>query len=137
MSGSASWCVFRRADDASGCWRAECRMLVSQPGKTGLIYFVGPFCGVSAGFISVPFISGSWFRLISLFQGSGSFFLLPFSLVQVQLLLFGCLDLTTVGHLTIHRWPSLSQLEGTSNLLTYFCRCPFKTTDQVQVPSSH
>ena len=86
-------------------------MLVSKTGRTGLfqvIYFVGPFCWVSAVFISVPLISGSWFRLTSLFQVSGSFSLLLFSLLQVQLLLFGCLDLTTVGHLITHRWPRLS-----------------------------
>lgn len=104
-------------------------VLVPRPGRTGLTCIVGPFCGVSAVFISVPLISGSWFHLISLFQGSGSVFLLLF-LLQVQLLLVGCLNLTTVGHLTIRVWPSLSQWEGTSKLLCIFA-------DQVQVPSSH
>lgn len=100
VSGSVSSCAFRRADGASGCCRAKCRAV---PGCLLHRAFLLCFCCLHLLF---PLISGSWFRLTSL---SESFSLLLFSLLQVQMLLFGCLDLTTTGHLTVHGWPSLSR----------------------------
>lgn len=112
----SSWCRGPRPRVFSGEWTVQAGAveLIDADVKNGKDRTVPGYllCRAFLLFLlssyPIPLISGSWFHLTSLFQVSGSFCLLLSSLLQVQLLLFGCLDPTTVGHLNIHRWPSPS-----------------------------
>lgn len=144
----SSWCqgacprVLRRVHSASGCCSANCRDVdvrnwkdKAVPGYLLCRAFLLCFCCLHLCFLHQwelvsPDLSVSrvWIIFSSTF------------LLQVQLLWFGRVDLTTVGHLTIYRWPSLSSGKAPPSclLLYYVClQMSFQTTRLAQVPSSH
>lgn len=134
-----SSCAFRRADGAVRCCRGSCGDVDVKTGKDRAIPGYLLCRTFLLCFFCLPLCSLNQWELVcltSLFQASGSSSTLLFSLLQVQVFLFG----------SPHCWPSTlpwmaspmgRHFQAASLCAPYFCKCPFqdcKSESGAQLP---